>query len=301
MKQLPDESLPREAATRRTGATPLRVADAPAPTSYDDYHRFGRTTGFDDVFERVRLHTIEWVLRRLAARTSVRTLLDVGAGEGRYLPVYRRFFRGARLIAVEVSRLASARSAARHPFAEHIVGSAEDLPVPSASVQSLVSIEVIEHVDDGRKMLAECERVLEPQGWALFSTPCGNRGSLEWWMNFLSSAIEPTNGEGIYFGKTDDPTHLRRYRSSEFASLLENAGFCIESIYFNGHCFLTLARRLEGFVNGHVDLRRRSISLANAFTRLVDSIAMVDWLLFRRVGSASTMIFVVRKGGKETA
>jgi SAM-dependent methyltransferase len=266
-----------------------------APVDYDRYHLAGRTADFGDVFERVRARTVEQLLQLTPDVLASTSLLDVGCGEGRYLPVWRRFLPDARLIAVDVSAVAIERSSARHPFAEHRVAPADALPIQDASVDCVASIEVIEHVERPRQMLEECHRVLRPGGFAIISTPCGNRGSFEWWGNYLRGEVRLVKDGGVRFERSEDPTHLRRYRSSEFAGLLREVGLQPRQIVFNGHGFLTLAFRLEWLVNRNINLRRRSKSLAQAFTRAVDGIGLLDWRMFRGLPFASSMIAVAQK------
>lgn len=262
---------------------------------YERYHLEGRTEAFGDVFERVRAHVVRSVLRRNPTLRATRRFADIGAGEGRYVPIWRAFLPSAKLMAVEVSTVASERSAVRYPDVEHVVCPAEDIPLEAASIQGLASIEVLEHVEAPTRMLAECHRVLEPGGWAIISTPCGNAGSLEWWMNWPRGQVRPGREGGVYFGATDDPTHLRRYRSSELRFLLRASGFEVERILFHSQALTTLAQRFEMFLNGHIDLRRRSVRLADAVVEVMDWVALLDWRLLRRLPWASSMVAVVRK------
>jgi 2-polyprenyl-3-methyl-5-hydroxy-6-metoxy-1,4-benzoquinol methylase len=247
------------------------------------------------VFERVRLRTLLSLLDRIPALADARSVLDVGSGEGRYLPVWHTRFPDAQIIAVECSSLALQRSAVRHAFANHVLSRAESIPIQSNSIDGVVSIEVLEHVDDGHGMLAECHRILKPNGWAIISTPCGNVGSLEWAINFCAGTIRAGRGGGVLFGKTEDPTHLRRYRSSELRRASAAVGLVEERSFFNGHVFLTFANQLESFVNAHFNIRRRSRRAADAFTSFVDAIGIMDWVLLRSLPCASTMIMLVRK------
>src|SRR5580658_9039588 len=121
------------------------MAAGGAGVDYEAYHRGGRTAAFADVYERVRVRTVEEVLRR--ARVGLPdggALVDLGAGEGRYLPLWAALFPGAHVTAVEVSELASERSALRHPLVRHLVADAQAVPLGDASFDALVSIEVIE-------------------------------------------------------------------------------------------------------------------------------------------------------------
>jgi ubiquinone/menaquinone biosynthesis C-methylase UbiE len=263
---------------------------------YDRYHAEGRTARFGDVFERVRVRTISSVMQRSPLPLSQGgTLLDVGAGEGRYLPIWRSLFPKADITAVEVSPIASERSAARYPFARHVVASAEELPFADGSFDAVISIEVIEHVPDGRRMIAECYRVLRPGGWCIISTPCGNRGSLDWWRAKLSGELRPSLDDGIHFGTHDDPTHLRRYRSAEFTQLCELFGFITRRIYFNAHAFMWVGERVEMIVKGKINIGRRSRNLERLFEDSMDTVGMIDWWLLRRVPAASSMIVFLER------
>jgi SAM-dependent methyltransferase len=271
------------------------------PIDYDDYHLRGRTAGFGDVFERVRLRTLRDVIRR--SRLDIApggVLLDVGAGEGRYLPLWIQSFPNARIVASEISQLALQRSAARYPTVQHVVGDAQALPFPDATFDAVVSVEVVEHVPDGHAMLAECRRVLKPGGWALISTPCGNRGSLDWWRARLSGNLGRGIDEGVHFGDVDDPTHLRRYRSGEFREIVGAVGFSVESVSFNGHGFLLIGQIAQMRVKGKINIGRRSPTMERAFDWLCTEIGALDWRLFRRFGWASTMIVVLLRSDADT-
>jgi SAM-dependent methyltransferase len=263
---------------------------------YDRYHEVGRTARFGDVYERVRLRTVSSVLQGSSLPLSQGgTLLDVGAGEGRYLPIWKGLFPQVDITAVEVSPVASERSAARYPFARHVVASAEQLPFADGSFDAVVSIEVIEHVPSGRRMIAECHRVLRPGGWCVISTPCGNRGSLDWWRAKLSGELGPGLGDGVHFGAHDDPTHLRRYRSAEFTRLCNASGFTTRRVYFNGHGFTLVGERVEMIVKGKVNIGRRSRKLERLFEDSMDRVAMIDWWLLRTVPAASSMIVMLER------
>lgn len=274
-------------------ATP-QDSETNTTVAYDKYHLRGRTESFDDVRERVRVRTIESVINTWNLSTTG-TLLDVGAGEGRYLPVWRRRFREAGLVALELSPVASSRSEAKYPFAEHIVGSGEAIPLEDASVDAIATVEVIEHVPSGVKMLQECQRVLKPGGWLLLSTPCGNRGSLPWLLARLTGNIQPGSEHGIRLGEFEDPTHLRRYRSRELADLCASLGFVTIRRTFNLHFFMWLAAWVEMRVQGKVDIGRRSRAAERAFVACCDLVALMDWWCFRRLPFGSSIITLLYK------
>ncbi|MFZ0758849.1 MAG: class I SAM-dependent methyltransferase [Candidatus Sulfotelmatobacter sp.] len=61
----------------------------------------------------------------------------------------------------------------RHPHLDfRIVGDIENSPLVDGSVDVVISSFVMEHVEDPKAVLRECQRVLKPNGIAIFLTPC---------------------------------------------------------------------------------------------------------------------------------
>lgn len=91
------------------------------------------------------------------------TLYDVGCGEKPFAAFLKD--RVARHVGVDVD----------YGFYDvsHIdlVGSADDLPMADGSVQAILSSQVIEHLPDPEKAVAEAARVLEPGGLLFLSYP----------------------------------------------------------------------------------------------------------------------------------
>ncbi len=107
-----------------------------------------------------------------------RLVLDYGCGNGENtLPLVAR---GARVIAVDVSedllRLAR-RRLALHGMADRsalfLSGSAHDLPLPDASIDAVMGIAILHHLDLDLAA-REVHRVLKPGGVAVFQEPVRN-------------------------------------------------------------------------------------------------------------------------------
>jgi SAM-dependent methyltransferase len=141
-----------------------------------------------------RLRTSEWNLRRyldppadtpypleyafhLIGDVAGRTVLDYGCGNGENsLPLA---CRGARVIGVDVStdllslarqRLALYGVADRATF---LAGSAHTLPLPDSSVDAVMGIAILHHLDLALAS-REVYRVLRPGGVAIFQEPVRN-------------------------------------------------------------------------------------------------------------------------------
>jgi SAM-dependent methyltransferase len=109
-------------------------------------------------------------------------ILDVGCGLGAYVEQFRRFSDEVHGVDVDLERVA--RASAKLPNIQ--VAPAESLPFPDASFDVAFSNEVIEHVEDDRKAIAEAVRVTANGGHVVVYAP--NR-------------LYPFETHGAYFGK----------------------------------------------------------------------------------------------------
>lgn len=117
-------------------------------------------------------------LLRYVPDLLTRRILDLGSGRGAFLVDVAS--RGGRAVGVEKSleyiRLTQERAQAAGVAVEVMPGVAEAIPQPDASFGFANVCEVIEHVEQPQRLLAELYRVLEPGGLAYLSVP--NRFSM---------------------------------------------------------------------------------------------------------------------------
>jgi SAM-dependent methyltransferase len=110
--------------------------------------------------------------RRLAlirefAPLEDRWVLDVGCGLGTYVKQFRHFTPHAHGIDVDEERVA--QGARELPNLQ--VAASEHLPFPDETFDVVVLNEVIEHVADDARTIAECLRVLRPGGRVIIYAP----------------------------------------------------------------------------------------------------------------------------------
>lgn len=164
------------------------------PTSIDAYATAHRQA--EDLTVPGRVRTL---LRQLPHDGTV---LDVGCGDGMLLRAMSAEVEGenVRLRGVDLSPVRVERARGKGSFAV-AVDSAETLEsVDDASIDLLVSSQVIEHVDDA-KMAATIARVLRPGGRAYVTTVFKR----PWARYFYRSPG----------GWALDPTHLREYHDKD--------------------------------------------------------------------------------------
>jgi ubiquinone/menaquinone biosynthesis C-methylase UbiE len=148
---------------------------------------------------------------RFAARfVSNRRVLDIACGEG-YGAAALKQAGAASVVGVDVSPEACEHATRRYGI-ETRLGDAQKIPLASASVDTIVSFETIEHVLHPEMFLDECVRVLAPKGQIIISTP--NRDA------YLQNA--PKN-----------PYHQNELDEKEFVAIM--AARFGEAIYFTQH------------------------------------------------------------------
>jgi SAM-dependent methyltransferase len=112
----------------------------------------------------------EHVFRYAFACQRVRGLsvLDIASGEGYGTSALSKI--ASHVVGVDISAEAVEHARAKYNL-DFRVGSAEKIPIESASVDAVVSFETIEHVPDPKLFLMEVFRVLKPNGTFILSTP----------------------------------------------------------------------------------------------------------------------------------
>jgi SAM-dependent methyltransferase len=187
-----------------------------------------------------RLRTTEWNLRRYLnppadtpypleyafheiGNVAGKTVLDYGCGNGENsLPLVAR---GARVVGLDVS--SDLLTLARRRLALHgfhggytfLAASAHDIPLPDASVDAVMGIAILHHLD--LAMAArEAHRVLRPGGIAVFQEPVRNsrvlkaiRGMIPYRSEDVSDYERPlTDDELRHFARP-----FRDFRSRAFS------------------------------------------------------------------------------------
>jgi glycosyltransferase involved in cell wall biosynthesis len=156
----------------------------------------------------------EFVAERLRALAldGPRSVLDLGAGDGRYLDLLAPLLPpGARLVACEISLLRARRIRAKG-FAV-VVAQSEALPFKPGAFDLVSFMEVIEHTRSPAASLDETARVLRPGGRLALTTPNYPMKRLF----DLRAAFRQRSWARL----TDDPTHISPLSAGRLERLLE--------------------------------------------------------------------------------
>lgn len=148
-------------------------------------------------------------------------VLDMGCGGGRH--AFALYRRGADVVALDMDPAELADVAAMFgamaaegqvpagATASALRGTAYALPFDDASFDRVIAAEVLEHLPDDRRAMAELFRVLRPGGLLAVTVPRWGPELVCW---ALSSAYHEVDGG-----------HVRIYRGRELRRRLERCGF----------------------------------------------------------------------------
>jgi SAM-dependent methyltransferase len=226
--------------------------------------------------EVARWRALEHFIRRVAKIGSARRVLDYGAGSGLHVELWEKVFPGAELHFTDVSSVAKEKFVAKYPrhAGRYVLNTADH---PDATFDAIVSVEVMEHVDDLDAYVRDVRRLLTPGGTFVWTTPCANAGSVEHVYSSVTGRVDATD-EGYRRWRWEDPTHLRRLKTREIESFLRERGFTHVDFRLRSHVF--------SFVCTYFPVRRLRPALG--------SLVGLDYALFRRLPNGASMIGAAR-------
>jgi len=158
--------------------------------------------------EASRTHFIDrWTREAIVTRVGVlppqATIADIGCSTGFLLEDLQGSHPDATLVGVDLIAAGLRKAHRSVPAARLLHADACALPLGDQSVDAVVSANLLEHVPDDRRALAEIARVLRPGRLAVIVVPAGP-GTYDYYDRFLS--------------------HERRYARGELARKCDDAG-----------------------------------------------------------------------------
>ncbi|MFZ6664546.1 class I SAM-dependent methyltransferase [Peijinzhouia sedimentorum] len=214
---------------------------------------------------------------KINIKSTPLAVLDYGAGSGLHVKLWKQLFPTSKLFFADISEVAINQLISTFPEVkgQTCIIKQNITDFTNNSFDVIVSIEVMEHVDDLDGYLSEIKRILKPGGKFIWTTPCANRLSVEHIYSYSKGQIDKTD-EGYRRWHWEEPTHLRRLRSIEIKSLLQKKGFSKVKFRFRAHFFSFVCTKL-------VEKRILPRKISNRLMKL-------DYRLFRRLPNAASMI-----------
>jgi ubiquinone/menaquinone biosynthesis C-methylase UbiE len=195
----------------------MDYAIAMTTSTADQLQRASDLGLYDDILSGWYQNSTNEVFRGIPVGTED-TVVDVGFGGGGSSLFCAR--RGARVIAIDhdpqVVAAMAAKLAELPPHTHRaLVADAHQLPLEDNFATRVICTEVLEHVDDPKRVMQELVRVGSPGARYLLSVP-GSR------LESLQQQIAPP----IHFQK---PNHIRIFTQEQFVELVAASGLIIEA------------------------------------------------------------------------
>jgi SAM-dependent methyltransferase len=224
--------------------------------------------------EASRTHFIDrWtrsaIVERVAGVPPDGTIADVGCSTGFLLEDLHAAHRDATLIGVDLIAAGLRKAHLAVPAARLVHADACELPLADASVDAVVSANLLEHVPDDGRALREIARIMRPGATAVIVVPAGP-GTYDYYDRFLG--------------------HERRYARRELAAKCRDAALepiedvHIASLLYPGFWVVKQCNRLR-----HDDLRGLALEarVAGDIARTRDSrLGYIAWRLEDRLRDA---------------
>jgi SAM-dependent methyltransferase len=172
-----------------------------------------------------------------------KTILEVGCSSGFMLKLLRRKLPGATLIGSDYTADTLARLAADVPGIPLLQFDLTTCPLPDASVDGAVLLNVLEHIEDDRMAAQQLLRILRPGGSAIIEVPAG---------------------PAIYDVYDKQLMHFRRYRLRDLVKMFEDTGFeVVEKSHlgvFMYPAFWMVKKRNRRYLNAPPDVQQRMVA-----------------------------------------
>lgn len=165
--------------------------------------------------------TQQAIVADLCADWAGRNVVEIGCGTGRFSLILARM--GIQLTLIDLSPRMLAVAQAKlveqglaHNVQEYLNASIYDLPITSATVGGIVSLNVFNHLNNVALALRQCARILKPGGELLFNYP--NLYSYFWPVAWRINQRHQAIGQEV-FSQWFKPAEVNRH--------LQAAGFVL--------------------------------------------------------------------------
>lgn len=153
-------------------------------------------------------------------------LLDVGCGEGVLAELARPVYREIHGIDIAEDAVRLART--KGMIAHCVNLNTDRAPYPDGTFDTVVTLDVIEHVFDPTAFIGELHRLLRPGGHLVLSTP--NIRKIQRMLTLIGGHFPRTSYDPVGF----DGGHLHYFTSADLRDLLTGRGF--EVVAVDGIC-----------------------------------------------------------------
>lgn len=158
-------------------------------------------------------------------------VLNVGAGEGPQVIAYKDSFKKMVCVDINQQRLEFLKQAMEKwqiTNYETLCGNVENIPITNQDFNKILAIDIVEHVENPKKLCLEINRLLKSNGHMLITFPLTHDA----FVNFVNSTGRFILRRKKESGKNgwDPDDHNQEYSTSEWLDLISNCGFELVSM-----------------------------------------------------------------------
>jgi len=118
----------------------------------------------------LRYHALERIFK--SELTTGTTILDIGGYDGFVSSQLLRLTQSINIAVIDIDEFGL--QTARQSGLNALYASALYLPIPDNSIDVVLSLDLIEHIEQDEKLIEEISRVLKTEGKLILTTPCEN-------------------------------------------------------------------------------------------------------------------------------
>ncbi len=170
-------------------------------------------------------------------------VIDIGCSSGYMIQLLRKRLTAATVLAADCVRGTLEKLAAAVPDVPLLLFDLARCPLPDESVDGVVLLNVLEHVEDDEAALRQVHRILRPGGVAVLEVPAGPH---------------------LYDIYDQELLHFRRYRLADLVRKCAQAGFQIlersHLWFFLYPAFWVVKKRNRRFGNASPEARRAIVT-----------------------------------------
>lgn len=222
--------------------------------------------------------------------------LNIGCGDGFYERKAEKFYRMGVGVDLNFHALKIARKF-RSKRTCYIVADASNLPFKSKSFDTIVSIDVVEHIKYPEKLLGEIDRLLKTGGGAIICTPNNDFPLFYDPINYVLKPFHKHIPIGMWgFG------HVRIFKEKEFRKMLENKNLKLIKVNYTTHHLAGLCENYLSDIGRFfmrekdtVIIKKSGNVIEKMLLRVMSFIANFDEQLFKNSKTSVNMIFYVKK------